>query len=91
MAHRASTPIRRDLTPALIALAARAETVLERALPAAVAPARGNGPGRDGDFVPAARAKVPAELKMFVDAKLLGTTTVGKQNEMFDAAKAIYK
>lgn len=41
--------------------------------------------------VPAARAKVPAELKMFVDAKLLGTTTVGKQNEMFDAAKAIYK
>ena len=35
MAHRVSTPIRRDLTPALIALAARAETALERALPAA--------------------------------------------------------
>ena len=34
MAHRVSTPIRRDLTPALIALAARAESVLERALPA---------------------------------------------------------
>jgi iron(III) transport system substrate-binding protein len=41
--------------------------------------------------VPAAPAKVPADLKLFVDAKLLGTTTVGKQNEMFDAAKAIYK
>lgn len=34
MAHPASTPIRRDLTPALIALAARAESVLERLLPA---------------------------------------------------------
>ena len=41
--------------------------------------------------VAAARARVPAELKLFVDAKLLGTTTVGKQNEMFDTAKAIYK
>lgn len=35
MAHPASTPIRRDLTPALIALATRAESVLERLLPAA--------------------------------------------------------
>jgi hypothetical protein len=34
MAHPASTPTRRDLTPALIALAARAESVLERLLPA---------------------------------------------------------
>ncbi len=34
MAHRASTPTRRELTPALLALAARAESVLERALPA---------------------------------------------------------
>jgi geranylgeranyl pyrophosphate synthase len=34
MAHPASTPTRRDLTPALVALAARAESVLEQALPA---------------------------------------------------------
>ncbi|MBL0029642.1 MAG: polyprenyl synthetase family protein [Rhodanobacteraceae bacterium] len=34
MARPASTPTRRDLTPALIALAARAESVLERLLPA---------------------------------------------------------
>jgi geranylgeranyl pyrophosphate synthase len=34
MAHPASTPTRRDLTPALVALAARAESVLEHALPA---------------------------------------------------------
>jgi geranylgeranyl pyrophosphate synthase len=34
MARPASTPTRRDLTPALIALAARAETVLDHALPA---------------------------------------------------------
>ena len=34
MAHPDSTPTRRDLTPALIALAARAESVLERLLPA---------------------------------------------------------
>jgi geranylgeranyl pyrophosphate synthase len=33
MARPASTPTRRDLTPALVALAARAETILERALP----------------------------------------------------------
>lgn len=39
MAHPASTPIRRDLTPALIALAARAESILDRVLPAeALAP-----------------------------------------------------
>jgi geranylgeranyl pyrophosphate synthase len=35
MAHRPSFPTRRELTPALVALAARAETVLERALPLA--------------------------------------------------------
>ncbi len=34
MAHRDSTPTRRELTPALLALAARAESVLERTLPA---------------------------------------------------------
>ena len=34
MARPASTPTRRDLTPALIALAARAESMLERSLPA---------------------------------------------------------
>lgn len=34
MARPASTPTRRDLTPALIALAARAESVLEQVLPA---------------------------------------------------------
>ncbi|HRG16939.1 MAG TPA: polyprenyl synthetase family protein [Pseudomonadota bacterium] len=34
MARPASTPTRRDLTPALVALAARAESVLEHALPA---------------------------------------------------------
>jgi len=33
MAHRDSTPTRRELTPALLALAARAESVLERTLP----------------------------------------------------------
>lgn len=41
--------------------------------------------------VKAAHARVPSELKLFVDAKLMGTTTVGKQNEMFDLAKKIYK
>lgn len=41
--------------------------------------------------VVAARAKVPAELKPFVDSKMLGTTTVGKQDEMFRIAKDIYK
>ena len=41
--------------------------------------------------VVAARARVPAELKQFVDSKLLGTTTVGKQDEMFKIAQGIYK
>jgi len=34
--------------------------------------------------------KIPANLRPYVDAKLLGTTTPGRQNEMFDLAKAIY-
>ncbi|MDB5534171.1 MAG: Ferric transporter ATP-binding subunit [Hyphomicrobiales bacterium] len=34
--------------------------------------------------------KIPADLRPYVDVKLLGTTTPGRQNEMFDLARAIY-
>jgi iron(III) transport system substrate-binding protein len=44
-------------------------------------------------FKPAAMGlseKIPSSLRPYVDVKLLGTTTPGRQNEMFDLAKAIY-
>ncbi len=41
--------------------------------------------------IPAAREKVPADVKPLVNAKLLGTTTVGKLDEMVKAAQALYK